>query len=174
MRHDTHWSGAGIGRAAQTVREELARLGWLDRLGAEEVLEPIVRRYELAGDLTMVCGIRAKSALARELSVQNETFAVARPGGGGICAPEQKDAMVALAGTSFSDYGLRQVLPLALKRRVDSVCVRPGSRPFESILELLHRIERGEIHPRLVVWESHERSLAVETWDEALSALGPN
>ena len=71
---------------------------------------------------------------------------------------------VALAGTSFSEHGLRWALPFTLGRRVDTRGVVGAGGPFQGLRAQLGRIERGESEAKILLWEMVERSYLEPDW----------
>lgn len=177
-RRDSHWCGTGVTHAALAIDAELTRLGWLADLGPKEAMQPLTgKAYDVLGDMAMIMGIRPESTLGRALTEPRDGFGLALAGGKGNLAIVQPTAPWVVAGTSFSREGLPWVIPMAeLARsgstwRIDAGSVHPGWLPMQGLLEVRDRIVRGEIHPKIVVWEVPERLEVEEPWHEIQAQL---
>ena len=175
---DSHWRGAGITHAALAIRAELERLGWIARLGPREVLLPLTSTAEgFPGDMVQILGIRTESTFGHSLAERRDGFALALPGGQGTLGRLQPNAPWALAGTSFAREGLDSLLPMAeLSRsgstwRIDSGSVHAAWLPIRCLIDARDRIVRGEIRPKVLIWEVPERLEVEESWSEIQRSL---
>lgn len=172
-KRDSHWCGLGMSHAANAIVAELARLGWLERLGPREALVPLAARDPgILGDMAQILGIREKSTLGLALSEPRDGYSLALPNGGGVLPRLQPDAPWALAGTSFSREGLDALIPMAeLARsgstwRLDAASTHQAWFPIAALLEAMERIARRELRARVLIWEIPERLEVEEPWDE--------
>ena len=164
--HDTHWSGSGVGFAAQAIQRRLEELGWLVELAEPQALTPLYYAKDGPCDLAGVLGFRRGSAVELSLWDRHDGIAVHALAGEGTLPRRQEDAEIALCGTSFADQGLAEALSLALQRRVDGGSVVVAGGPFTGLLDVLGRIERGRLRARVLVWEFPERSAMDGSWAE--------
>ena len=170
---DSHWNGAGMAHAAKAVKEELERLGWLERLGPARGIQPLQASYpDIGSDMMSVLGIRPDSAVGRRLTEPRDQFAYTIPGSVGTAPRAQPSAPWALAGTSYSHEGLISLLPIFVGRPIDATSVHNGWLPVRVLREAIARIERREIAPAVLVWEVPERLEIEEPWDEIARELG--
>ncbi len=154
---DTHWNAFGVTIAAQAIQRRLVADGLLRDVATME-LHPVVATSPFLGDLVKQLGFADDAA--PDLRESFDAIGVTIAGGRGYLPAKPAGAPVALAGTSFANVGLSAVLPLALQVAVDIDGVRVGGGPQRGLLSVVERVERGEIAPRVVVWEFVERMAA--------------
>lgn len=183
-QRDTHWTVHGAFLAAQALRGHLEQSPARDRLGREvlyAVPQPMV--VNLMPDLVALCGLRTwesrvgwmdepvvlpASVVSSRLSESKQywrlrTAAIdVRPGLPMDAIADE--ALVALAGSSFSAENGKDAIAFALGRPVDGKGVHKGASALRGLAEALDRIEQGESKARVVVWEFVERAWLEGAW----------
>ncbi|HJT30490.1 MAG TPA: hypothetical protein VJ783_00380 [Pirellulales bacterium] len=152
---DSHWSGAAVALAAQTIAEQLRDRPWFSDL-AKMKYDTESREIEISGDLARM--IDEKQPARERLSLE---FVGVRQGGVLLPVETSRDSPVLLMGDShtlvFHDpelfakgAGLPDHLALRLGGPVDLVGVR-GSGASTTRIELLRRRDnlKGK---KLVIW----------------------
>ena len=167
---DTHWNDAGAWRTSRAVVERLAARGWLDGIPRAPLESMPIQERRTRLDLSDLFGFLPNGLFAERLEDvrRHVNVRLAREGGVSIGLEAiQPDAQIALCGDSFSAW-LAWGLTAASGRLVDFGGAIPGEGPIVGLLDTVGRIERGEIAPRVLVWEMVERSHARGHWDPPL------
>jgi hypothetical protein len=164
---DTHWTAIGAWRTALLVARMVEERGSLDGVPRAAVVgtpaNPVRAREDLAG----LFGFLENGLFATRIFDTWASGGVRINGVAGVSLPlprEIPDAPVAVCGDSFAEGGLAWTLPLALGVTVDSVGAQAAKGPLQGLVETLGRIDRGELKPRIVVWEFIERSVSEDWW----------
>lgn len=165
---DTHWTSIGAWRTALLTARRIDAGGWLDGSPRAPVIGTPANPVQAREDLAAMCGF-LENGLFRDRIVDTWAGAGARieGAGAGVSLPlprDVPDAPVAVCGDSFAEGGLAWTLPLALGVTVDSTGAQAAKGPLHGLVETLGRIERGELRPRIVVWEFIERSVSEDWW----------
>lgn len=173
-QRDTHWTLDGAEAAAAAIAGAIERT-WPDVLaGRRPVRVAGTQETTRMSDLIGMLGLRTAttpgetSPYAEVRALQERSRAVAlqlQEASGSWRAPNPQlaDAPLALAGTSFSPL-LGTALVQAARVDVNTRHVRPAGGPLEGILGALDAIERGELRPRVLVWEFVERHAVSPLW----------
>ncbi|MCA8956485.1 MAG: hypothetical protein KDC87_10455 [Planctomycetes bacterium] len=164
-RRDTHWAMPAAWLAGELVRQRLLRLGWLQRAGPVRDFQNLVwlENAELP-NLVEMLGIRPASSLANSLLVPKQHMGFQHGDGRSYLDPNP-EAVVALAGTSFSAGGLHRSLPHQLVRSVDCTGAIPGGGMVRGLLHVLDAIRGGRLpNCKIVVWEVVESVYAGYGW----------
>lgn len=183
-QRDTHWTVHGAFLAAQALRSHLEQSPVRDQLGRDVlygVPQPMV--VNLIPDLVALCGLRTwetplagmeeevllpASSVSSRLSESKQywrlrTAAIdVRPGLPMDALADE--ALVALAGSSFSAENGKDAVAFALGRAVDGRGIHKGASALQGLAESLDRIERGESKARVLVWEFVERAWLEGVW----------
>ena len=183
-QRDTHWTVHGAFLAAQALRQHLESSPVREQLGRDvlyAVPQPMV--VNLMPDLVALCGLRTwatriagmdedvllpASSVASRLSELKQywrlrTAAIdVRPGLPMDALADE--ALVALAGSSFSAENGKDAVAFALGRAIDGRGVHKGASALQGMAETLDRIERGESRARVLVWEFVERGWLEGVW----------
>lgn len=165
---DTHWNATGAWRTALLVARHVGERSWLDGAPRAPLVgtpaNPIRAREDLAG----LFGFLENGLFATRIFDTWASGGVRMNGGSaGVSLPlprEIRDAPVAVCGDSFAEGGLAWTLPLALGVTVDSLGAQAAKGPLHGLVETLGRIDRGELSPRILVWEFIERSVSEDWW----------
>ncbi|MDA0373776.1 MAG: hypothetical protein O2865_08320 [Planctomycetota bacterium] len=165
---DTHWTSVGAWRTALLIARAIAAEGWLEGAPRAPVIGTPANPVQAREDLAAMCGF-LENGLFRDRIFDTWAGAGARiaGSGAGVSLPlprEVADAPVAVCGDSFAEGGLAWTLPLALGVTVDSIGAQAAKGPLHGLVETLRRIDRGELRPRIVVWEFIERSVSEDWW----------
>lgn len=163
---DTHWTAAGAWRAARAITDRLDELGWLADVPPAPIVATPAQVFAARADLASLCGFLTDGLFARRVADFGRSAGIrlARTGDPSqAVAPVQPTARIALCGDSFAGM-LSWTLPAATGRLVDTAGAVPGQGPLAGLLDTLERIDRGELRPRVLVWELIERSQAEAFW----------
>ena len=155
---DTHWTLTGANVFARAIAAKIAKLGWQDRLGPPAQYLKIHVESDFATDLVRMLGFRSGGRLERSLTGRHWGDMPTMPDGSPVQI-EQPQALVMLAGTSYSANGLQLELPLVLDRAVDLRGVIEGRGPFPGLAAAAALIAQKQVACRLIVWEWPERSV---------------
>jgi alginate O-acetyltransferase complex protein AlgJ len=159
-RSDTHWSGAGIERAAARIAERVRARAWYASVPRQRFASE-VRETEIAGDLARMLDASAPARETLRLRF------VAGPGG--VPVEPSRESPLLLLGDSHTlvfhaggdmharGAGLADQLALELGFAVDLVGVR-GSGATPARINLARRKE-GLAGKKLVVWSFGAREL---------------
>lgn len=174
---DTHWTGIGALAAARAIAAELERR-WGDRLGPRLQLElraPGV--VEMLPDLVHLTGMRTrpevieatKTRIHRPASLWTMRYLtkmhyygvdVREPDGRLRSLKEFEDeAVIAVAGSSFSRSHGGTAVAFALQRPVDNAQSREGAVSVAALRRHFDRIRDGVSKVRVIVWEFPERAM---------------
>lgn len=183
-QRDTHWTVHGAFLAAQALRRHLETSPLRDQLGREvlyAVPQPMV--VSLMPDLVALCGLRTfetrlegmgepvllpASVVSSQLSESKQywrlrTAAIdVRPGLPMDALADE--ALVALAGSSFSAENGKDAVAFALGRALDGRGIHKGASALQGLAETLDRMEQGESKARVLVWEFVERAWLEGVW----------
>ncbi|MGE3172106.1 MAG: hypothetical protein AB7O97_05720 [Planctomycetota bacterium] len=173
-RRDTHWTLDGAGAAATAITGAVERTFPEVLAGRLPVRVAGTQETARMSDLIGMLGLRTAtppgedSPYAEVRALQERSRAVAlqlqeADGRWRAPRPQIPDAPLALAGTSFSPL-LGTALVQAARVDVNTMHVRPAGGPLEGILGALDAIERGELRPRVLVWEFVERHAVSPLW----------
>lgn len=155
---DTHWTLTGANVFARAISARIAELGWQDRLGPPAGYRKMHVESNFQPDLVRMLGFRTGSSLDTTLVGTHWGDMPTMPDGSPIQSM-QPDALVALAGTSYSANGLQIELPLVLDRAIDLRGVIEGKGPFPGLLATAEAIAQKKLPTRLLIWEWPERAV---------------
>jgi len=180
---DTHWLPEGAMSAAEAVGVELLRRGvTVDAarmLSAEfATASPVPTRPDLVELLGMRLDVPLNHwspyAVVRRLQELLPQGIVRVRGAAGperTVRYDDPDAVVALAGTSFSGW-LAPAIVFQLRVEPNTEGVRSGTGPIEQIYPVLARVRAGELRPEIVVWEITERLRNHLGWEAPVPDVG--
>lgn len=174
---DTHWRPGGALVASQVIAAAVeARFG--DRLSARVAMTLTgPSTFHAVGDLTMMSGMLAVvrerpdggertvalSLLTDELGEAREYYGLERQAGRVALTGDDRDAEILLVGTSFAEENGLDALAFALGRPVYGR-LQNGASALPPMRTALREIERGEVLPKVVVWQIVERGLRDAPW----------
>lgn len=190
-QRDTHWTVHGAFLAAQALRSHLEASPARDRMGREvryAIPQPLV--VNLMPDLVALCGLRTLEGRAEGLdetvllpaSVVSSRLSEAKqywrlrtasidPRPDLPMDGLADEALVALAGSSFSAENGKDAVAFALGRAVDGRGIHKGASALVGLAETLERIEEGRSKAKVVVWEFVERAWLEGAWSPPPSLL---